>query len=169
MANAHPTRKAKPGKPGFQPSIDEIAATRERDRRAVDLAVAGMSLVQIAETLGYADKSGPSRAIHRALNRQEAAAVGEFRDLENARLDRLQAAWWTKAIGGDRHAALIVLRVFERRAKLNGLDQPQQFVGAFAAGSIPKDPQERAAVLISLRDRLAERVAEDAADSTGPG
>lgn len=153
------------GKPGIQPSISEIAATRERDRAAVELALAGANLTQIADQLGWAHKSVASRAIHRSLDRHEAPSVAEYRALENARYDRLQTVLWPKALAGDLQAVDRVLRLFERRAKLNGLDQPQQFVGAFDAGSIPKDPGERAAVLISLRDRLAERLAEN--DDTG--
>lgn len=164
MANPAPRRT---GKAIHQPPIDEVAATRERERRAVELAISGASLDQIAQEVGYADKSGAWKAIRRTLDRQEAAAVTELRALENARLDRLQSAWWDKALGGDDKAAQIVLRVFERRAKLNGLDQPQAFVGAFDAGSIPRDPAERVAVLVSLRDRLAERMAENATAEQG--
>ena len=46
--------------------------------------------------------------------------------LESARLDKLLAAWWPLAIGGDKDAAGIVLRAVERRAKPLGLDVPKR-------------------------------------------
>jgi hypothetical protein len=53
-------------------------------------------------------------------------AAAELRQLEGARLDTLQAQWWPHAIRGDYPAAKFVLRIMERRAKLFGLDAPQQ-------------------------------------------
>lgn len=156
MANPRPERT---GKSVSRPSVDEVAATREKERKAVELAIGGASLDQIAVEVGYADRSGAWRAIHRSLDRHEATAVSEMRTLENARLDKIQTILWPLALEGDLKAIDRLLRLFERRARLNGLDQPQQFIGAFDARTIPADPAERASILIDLRDRLAERMA----------
>lgn len=156
MANPRPTRT---GKNASSPRIDEIAVTREKERQAVEMVLTGATLDEIAAAVGYADKSGAWRAIHRSLDRHEVAAVSEMRALENARLDKIQTVLWPLALEGDLKAIDRLLRLFERRARLNGLDQPQQFIGAFDARTIPADPTERAAILIDLRDRLAERMA----------
>ncbi len=54
--------------------------------------------------------------------RLESAAL--VRRLELERLDTLFQAWWPGAIAGKSRAATIVLRIMERRARLEGLDAP---------------------------------------------
>ncbi len=54
-----------------------------------------------------------------------AEAVEEYRELELARLDALQAAHWPQAVAGSVRSADLVLRVIDRRIKLLGLDQPR--------------------------------------------
>ena len=49
----------------------------------------------------------------------------EYRELELARLDALQAAHWPQAVAGSVRSADLVLRVIDRRIKLLGLDQPR--------------------------------------------
>src|SRR5215831_16673960 len=44
---------------------------------------------------------------------------------EVSRLDRLQAAYWEDAIGGDLPSAQFCLRVIQERSKLQGLENPQ--------------------------------------------
>src|SRR5215208_1667353 len=51
-------------------------------------------------------------------------AAEEMRELENARLDRAQAAIWTQVLAGDYRAVMVFLQISQRRAKLNGLDSP---------------------------------------------
>jgi hypothetical protein len=153
MANPAPRRT---GKAIHQPPHDDLAATREKERRAVELAIAGMNLDQIAHEVGYADKSGAWRAIRRTLDRQEAAAVTELRALENARLDRLQTVLWPPAMRGDLKAIDRLLRLFERRAKLNGLDQQGARDAGALAEALLSDPDARRERLTLLRDQLAE-------------
>lgn len=160
MANPHPERT---GVKAARPSIDEVAQTREKERKAVELALAGAGLDAIAAAVGYADRSGAWRAIHRSLNRQEAAAVGEMRDLENARLDRLQTVLWPAAMAGDLKAIDRLLRLFERRARLNGLDQQSARDARAIADAILGDPDARRERLTTIRDELAaKRAARDA-------
>jgi hypothetical protein len=47
-----------------------------------------------------------------------------MRALENARLDRAQTAIWSKVIAGDLASIDVFLRISQRRAKMNGLDEP---------------------------------------------
>lgn len=61
-----------------------------------------------------------------ALSENVPENVTELRRLEGARLDRLQAAVWPKALSGDPAAVRAVVRLMERRARLLGLDAPVQ-------------------------------------------
>lgn len=101
-----------------------VLTARDKQRRALELRTEGHTLDQIADQLGYADKSGAHRAITAALDRHESAAVDQYRDLEAARLNELQRAVWPLAIGGDLAAVTACVRIIDRRAKLLGLDAP---------------------------------------------
>jgi hypothetical protein len=54
-------------------------------------------------------------------------AVNELRQVETARLDDLMRPFMLRAMKGEKDAALVVLRIMERRAKLLGLDvEPEE-------------------------------------------
>jgi hypothetical protein len=58
----------------------------------------------------------------------ENRAAEQMRALENARLDRAQAAVWSQVLAGDYRAVITFLQISGRRAKLNGLDYPASLV-----------------------------------------
>lgn len=107
-----------------QQTPQELAAQREREHKAVQLALAGASYESIAQECGYANKGGAWKAVHRLLARVDEEDAERLREVEGARLDRLQAAHWPAALRGDVKAAAICLRILERRARLFGLDAP---------------------------------------------
>lgn len=92
--------------------------------------------------LGYASTEAARRDLNRALEQhrdEEAAEVGIYRQQENERLDALLEAAWPRATQPspvfdkegnvvdhalDMRAVDTVLRLMDRRAKLNGLDMP---------------------------------------------
>lgn len=92
--------------------------------------------------LGYSSASMARKDLNRTLEQnrdEEAAEVGIYRQQENERLDALLEAAWPRAtqpspvfskdgqvIGEelDMRAVDTVLRLMDRRAKLNGLDAP---------------------------------------------
>ncbi|MFD4795872.1 hypothetical protein [Streptomyces anulatus] len=94
--------------------------------------------------LGYSDSGAARKDVIRALERnrnEEAAEVSIYRQQENERLDSLLEAVWDKATTPspvfnkerevvaeeiDLKAVDTVLRLMDRRAKLNGLDMPQR-------------------------------------------
>jgi hypothetical protein len=94
------------------------------------------------EALGYSSPNAARRDVTRALEAhrdEEAAEVGIYRQQENERLDALLEAAWPRAtqphavydkegnvVGEelDMRAVDTVLRLMDRRAKLNGLDMP---------------------------------------------
>jgi hypothetical protein len=94
------------------------------------------------EDLGYSSPNAARKDVVRALEAhrdEEAAAVSVYRQQENERLDALLEAVWSQATqehpvfdkeGNVTHheidvrAVDTVLRLIDRRAKLNGLDMP---------------------------------------------
>jgi hypothetical protein len=92
--------------------------------------------------LGYKDTGSARKDLVRALRihrDEEAAEVGVYRQQENERLDALLEAAWPRATEPspvfdkngeivshelDMRAVDTVLRLMDRRAKLNGLDMP---------------------------------------------
>jgi hypothetical protein len=92
--------------------------------------------------LGYSSASAARKDLYRALEvhrNEEAAEVGLYRQQENERLDSLLEAAWPRAtqphpvfdkegnvVGEeiDLRAVDTILRLMDRRAKLNGLDMP---------------------------------------------
>ena len=106
--------------------------------------------------LGYNSASAARRDMNRALTRnrdEEALEVSVYRQQENERLDALLEAAWPRAtepspildkdgivVGEaiDMRAVDTVLRLMDRRAKLNGLDMPARTeVSGPDGGAIP--------------------------------
>jgi hypothetical protein len=100
------------------------AARKKAD--ALKMREAGATLQQIGDKHYRGDRSNAHRAITEALAEQAAENVEEVRKLENARLDAMLLGLWKNATRGDHQATGAVIRIMERRAKLNGLDAPIQ-------------------------------------------
>ena len=109
------------------PEGNGVVARRIEDRarrvEALSLRLAGFSLEQIADRMELSI-SGVRDLVNRTLERAENTGVEEMRDIENARLDRAQAAIWDKVLRGEEKAVDTFLRISQRRARLNGLDMP---------------------------------------------
>ena len=59
-----------PIKPESKPRLSAgLARARQREPEAVKLYLAGLTFDEIAEKLGYSDRSGARKAVHRALER----------------------------------------------------------------------------------------------------
>lgn len=114
-----------PGESATSPRRIEAA---EKRTRALALRKGGATLDQIVAAGLYGDKGSASRAVKQALDELPNEEAAEMRALENQRLDALQAALWPAAMKGKWLAVDRVLRVMEQRAKLNGLNQPDQLV-----------------------------------------
>lgn len=109
--------------PGKRPT-GHNADMADRQRKAMDLRIAGATLEQIAQQLGYADASGAYRAICRGLVETQRPAADELRELESRRLDRLLLAVWQQALAGDLKAVETARRLLDQRARLWGLNMP---------------------------------------------
>lgn len=162
---------------GSNPDPAERVRIAERREKAIQLRIAGSTYEKIAELLHYeGGRAQVYNDIQRARaqqNKQVDAALDELRELEAERYDRLQAAHWSAALQGDEKSANVVLRVFERRAKLFGLDAPKDLnirleqrqdveaalvteavLAAFDAAGLP--PELRLAALEAAQRRLSE-------------
>lgn len=103
---------------------------KERERKALELRKAGMSLRQIAEAVGYADESGAQRAIVRGLKNITHEPAQELKTLEMERLNAMLLVLWPK-IQDPNHehhfeAFDRALRLMDKIDRLQGLDAPQQ-------------------------------------------
>lgn len=100
---------------------------RERRKMVVALRLAGLPWEEIAERAGVSSAAAARVDYTRARDKSIAelnASVEELRSVEVDRLDRLQAALWPRAVGGDIKAVDSCVRIIERRAKMLGLEAP---------------------------------------------
>ena len=113
------------GNGGVSDLADARSKRQQRARRVevLSLKLAGVSTAQIADRMGIQPDT-VRKLINRTLRTAENRAVEEMRELENARLDRAQAAIWSQVLAGDYRAVMVFLQISARRARLNGLDSP---------------------------------------------
>jgi DNA-binding transcriptional MerR regulator len=113
-----------------RPTRAERVEIAQRRKQAIAYRRAGVPWAEIAERLGYADAGAACKDVSRALEQSNAGLAEEvtlLRRVELDRLDRLQAAVWTKAITGDLKAVETVLKISARRADLvPGMRAPQE-------------------------------------------
>lgn len=128
----------------------------EKRTRALQLRKAGATFDQIAQQVGFEGRGQACRAVQQELADLPKEDAAELRDLELARLDSLLTAMWPKAIGGNGWAVDRVLRIMERRARLAGLDQPEQIAITTAQGDFES----------AYRELLTEMEARERADQT---
>ncbi|MFD1145959.1 hypothetical protein [Saccharothrix hoggarensis] len=147
-------------------SAAQRAKTAERRAQAIQLKLAGLDFETIAQRLGYSSRQAAHKDLQRALARNlalEAAAADELRHVELMRLDRLQGAFWAKAVGGDIKAGELCLRIIAERRKLLGLDAPAQ-VEVITLDAVDAEIRRLEAELGRLGDAAQ---ADEAAAATG--
>jgi len=113
-----------------------LALAAARRVRAVELKTAGLTYKQVADELGYTSRGTAFNVVTKALREQTAEAVSDLRDLENARLDALQAALWDAAMTGDVRAVTTIVQIVQARVHLNGLEQARD-----GFGGLPQKPR----------------------------
>ena len=101
----------------------------ERQIQALDLRKTGKSYRAIGDALGisYTQAHRDVMTELKRLARLRRDKAEELRQLELERLDAYEEALHTGAAAGDPKAILAVVKLMERRAKLTGLDAPEQF------------------------------------------
>jgi hypothetical protein len=137
--------------------------------------------------LGYASSAAARKDLNRALTRhrdEEASEVSVYRQQENERLDALLEAAWPQATerqpilnkegdvvahAVDMRAVDTVLRLMDRRAKLNGLDMPvkNELTGADGGPlALSTADPDKLAALIAATSRLDSDAPANTATST---
>jgi transposase len=124
--------------------LGDALKKRQRARRveALSLKLSGFSTAQIAERMGIQPDT-VRKLINRTLATAENRAAEQMREIENARLDRAQAAIWSQVLTGEYRAVTVFLQISQRRARLNGLD---------AAASLVISPNVRGEMERALAD-----------------
>lgn len=116
-------RRTKPAKA----QLEVVAYDRASD--AHQLRVGGLGWAEIAQRVGYLDGRIASMAVNAFLQKTAVEQGQDHRrqalELELARMDALQAAYWPLAMAGDLAAATFVLRVSAHRSLILGLDRAQ--------------------------------------------
>lgn len=108
---------------------ENSARIAARNRKALEMALAGATMDRIAEECGWKNKGAASKAVQKMVRdsmQVDPKQLETLRAQEVARLDRLQAAHWMNALRGDARATEMVLKISDRRSKLLGLDAPQK-------------------------------------------
>lgn len=93
----------------------------EKQKRALELRIAGMNYRQVAEAAGYASPGAAHRAVREALEAIPREAAKELLALQNEQLAMLRVALVQEARRGDPNAIDRFLKVMDHEAKLNGL------------------------------------------------
>ena len=141
--------------------------TAERRSKAVKMRIAGADWETIASACGYASRGAACTDVTRALEAQTAEMLRDadvLRQMELARLDRLQAAFWAAAIQGDADAARTVFGCIDRRTKLLGLNAPERHeVITLTAMEAEIGRLERELGEMPTADQLRELPAEEGA------
>lgn len=91
--------------------------------RALSLRMSGLSYEDIGKHLDITAGSARN-LVNNTLQEAQTREVLEMRELENARLDRAQAAIWKRVLEGDDKAVGTYLRISQHRARINGMNAP---------------------------------------------
>lgn len=105
---------------------DRRIAASERQRRALELRLAGISYDGIARQLQYASRSGAYKAVDTALRATLREPADSLRKISAERLDRATTVVWRAIGAGDLKAVDVLVRLEARRARLFGLDVPER-------------------------------------------
>lgn len=97
----------------------------ERTKKALQLRLAGAAYRDIAKVVGVSHGTVHDD-VQRALRDIPKREADDLRAVEVERLDALQKAVWDDAMDGDLQAVDRAVRIIDRRAKMLGLDAPQQ-------------------------------------------
>ena len=149
----------KPGHPAPQKNTTAALTPDEADRyrKVVELRRAGWTFDEIADHVGYADRSSAKRAYDAALKRWGTAAVEEVRASEGERIDQLwrRVSTAIAQLGTDADPNELAtltnsaIRISGARRQLFGMDAPRQLeVTGPEGGALRTDVGE------ILRERL---------------
>lgn len=112
----------------------------DKQAAALELRRAGRTFEEIADALGYSNKSGAYKAVMSALHETLREPAEEYRELHRSRLEAIVSAYWREMQAGNEKAAAVVSRALADLAELDGLNAPkriEQKLGAIDDRPIP--------------------------------
>ena len=131
-------------------------------RRAVELARAGLPWDMVAEGAGYANGNSALRAVERYLARKRHdmdESAEHVRELELDRLDAMHSALWDRARRGETTATDSLLRIHDRRMKLDprlaAIDTGQT---REAIEAVARSDRDLAVMILDVMLALADRL-----------
>jgi hypothetical protein len=107
-----------------QAASPKVIEVLDKGRQAVEFRLAGLTFEEIADRLGYADRSSAKKAVDRILMKTIKEPAEEYRALVLGRLEYVIRSDWPKMRAGDYQASRVVLRALQQEANLLGLDAP---------------------------------------------
>jgi len=119
----HPSLKA------YQKRRKAVSVNHQKE--AFQMYLSGYSITDIASKIGVGFATVTSY-LNKALEEEQEALKDlkvKVKEIELKRLDLLQAAYYEKAMSGDKDSFLVVHKIMERRAKYLGLDSPTEIKG----------------------------------------
>jgi hypothetical protein len=105
-----------------QKQKERLIEVEQRQERAVEMRSLGLSYGQIAEALGYSNRSSAQDAVLRYIERQGFEPSNVVVSNELRKLDRMENLLWRQIMNGDVSHIPVVLRIMEMRARYTGLD-----------------------------------------------
>ena len=158
-------RKARRGR--SSPAAIEHA---EREREAIGLRTAGLSYEEIAQRVGYRDRSGAKKAVERGLSRWMREADEELRALMLERLERIVVRLWPRIDCDkvDLKALDAFLRVTDLEARLSGAFAPRRQQLDVAVHARVEHTRLEALRVLEADTEIAE-VIDDYLDQPTPG
>lgn len=94
----------------------------EKQRKALELRMAGRTWQEIGRAVGYSNHSGAIAAVNAALLKTLREPSDRYRALTVERLTKIIATFWPLMLAHDEKATVIVLRAIEQFRTLLGLD-----------------------------------------------
>ena len=132
-------------------------SSKEKQKRAMALKLAGASYAQIAENLGYADSSGAYKAVSRGMKNSLQESAGDLRKIHYGRLEHMLMLVWPAVNQGDSHAVSSALQVMDRMERLYGLNEAQRVdITAGARETIIVADGEKEAYIKALKEAIEE-------------
>jgi hypothetical protein len=137
---------------------------QDRQKKALEMRLGGISWSRIAKHLGYASHAGAINAVHTILSRTDYEDAKGFRTLTLERLTRIMAVYWPGMLDGDIPSAKICLQTIKDMREVTGTDTPARVEHSGPEGSpiqhqvVTLDVGDIADALNTLRDAGAVRV-----------
>ena len=97
------------------------AVAKYRAAVSLELRLRGLTYAEIADAVGYFDKSGARKAVHRLIDERASMAFSAYRVKRFLELEDQQRSSWTQALAGNRPAIGRCLRAADERLMLSGL------------------------------------------------